>query len=97
MLNYILLVQNIRPRFLTTLGLFISHALIVSGIGRVLDSRPKGRGFEPHRRQCVVSLSKTHLSLLSTGYTQEEPPRNIFNNFDWDVKNQIKGTNKANH
>ena len=26
--------------------------------GRVLDSRPKGRGFEPHRRHCAVSLSK---------------------------------------
>ena len=26
--------------------------------GRVLDSRPKSRGFEPHRRHCVVSLSK---------------------------------------
>ena len=26
--------------------------------GRVLDSRPKGRGFEPHRRHCVVSLGK---------------------------------------
>ena len=26
--------------------------------GRVLDSRPMGRGFEPHRRHCVVSLSK---------------------------------------
>ena len=26
--------------------------------GRVLDSRPRGRGFEPHRRHCVVSLSK---------------------------------------
>ena len=26
--------------------------------GRVLDSRPKGRAFEPHRRHCVVSLSK---------------------------------------
>ena len=26
--------------------------------GRVLDSRPKGRGFESHRRHCVVSLSK---------------------------------------
>ena len=22
--------------------------------GRVLDSRPKGSGFEPHRRHCVV-------------------------------------------
>ena len=26
--------------------------------GRVLDSRLKGRGFEPHRRHCIVSLSK---------------------------------------
>ena len=26
--------------------------------GRVLDSRPKGRGVEPHWRHCVVSLSK---------------------------------------
>ena len=24
----------------------------------MLDSRPKGRGFEPHRRHCLVSLSK---------------------------------------
>ena len=24
----------------------------------MLDSRPKDRGFEPHRRHCVVSLSK---------------------------------------
>ena len=28
--------------------------------GRVLDSRPSDRGFEPHRRHCVVSLSKKH-------------------------------------
>ena len=26
--------------------------------GRVLDSRPRGRGPERHRRHCVVSLSK---------------------------------------
>ena len=26
--------------------------------GTVLDSIPMGRGFEPHRRHCVVSLSK---------------------------------------
>ena len=26
--------------------------------GRVFDSRPRGRGFEPHRRHCLVSLSK---------------------------------------
>ena len=28
--------------------------------GRVLDSRPRGRRFEPHRRHCDVSLSKTN-------------------------------------
>ena len=27
-------------------------------IGRVLNSRPRGRGFKPHRWHCVVSLSK---------------------------------------
>ena len=33
--------------------------------GRVLDSRLKGRGFEPHPRHCVVSLSKNiNLSLV---------------------------------
>ena len=26
--------------------------------GRVLDSRPRGRGLEPHWRHCVLSLSK---------------------------------------
>ena len=26
--------------------------------GRMLDSRPRGREFEPHRRHCIVSLSK---------------------------------------
>ena len=30
--------------------------------GRVLDSRSRGRGFEHHRRHCVVSLSKKHVS-----------------------------------
>ena len=38
------------------------HACIqvqkLSGI--VLDSRPRGRGFEPHSRHCIVSLNKTH-------------------------------------
>ena len=29
--------------------------------GRVIDTRPKGCGFQPHQHHCVVSLSKTHL------------------------------------
>ena len=40
---------------------FLSHPNIKGAqwlSGRVLDSGPKGRGFEPHRRDCVVSLSK---------------------------------------
>ena len=46
----IILKTNIMRR------LFIEGAQWLSG--RVLDLRPKGRGFEPHRRPCVVSLSK---------------------------------------
>ena len=61
--------------------------------GRVLDWRPKGRGFETHRRHCVVSLSKTQLSLLSIGSTQEDPSRRNWKIVDWDVKNKIKQTN----
>ena len=51
---------------------------------------PRGRRFEPHRRHCVVSLSKTHLSLLSTGSTQEDPSRHNCKIVDLDVKTQIK-------
>ena len=32
--------------------------------GRVLDSRPRGHRFEPHQCHCIVSLSRTHLSLV---------------------------------
>ena len=35
--------------------------------GRVLDSRLRGCGFEPHQRHCVVSLSKTLYPLLISG------------------------------
>ena len=31
-----------------------------------------GCGFEPHRGHSVVSLSKTHYSLLNTGSTEED-------------------------
>ena len=40
--------------------------------GRVLDSRPKGLGFQPHGFTALWSLSKTHLFQLSTGSTQED-------------------------
>ena len=32
--------------------------------GRVLVSRSRGCWFEPQRRHCVVSVSKTHYSVL---------------------------------
>ena len=41
---------------------WLSDTLTSSGVqglsGRVLDSRPRGRGFEPHRRHCVVVLDQ---------------------------------------
>ena len=40
----------------------------------MLDSRPRGRGFEPHRSHCVVSLSKNINLKLSTDSTQEARP-----------------------
>ena len=43
----------------------------LSGTCGVLDSRPRVRGFERH---CVVSLSKIHLSLLSTGSPRKNLP-----------------------
>ena len=58
----------------------------------VFESRPRGRGFEPHMRQCVVSLSNTHLSLLSTGSTQENPSRHNRKIVYWGVKSQINQT-----
>ena len=39
--------------------------------------KTEGHGVESHWHHCVVSLSKTHLSLLSTGSTQEDSPRHI--------------------
>ena len=38
--------------------------------GRVLDSRQKGRGFEPHLCHCVVVLEQ---DTLITGLTHEDP------------------------
>ena len=54
-------------------GPFYGHERLFMGVGAqwisgiVLNSRPKGRGFELQRRHCVVSLINAHLSLLSTG------------------------------
>ena len=46
--------EDVRP----TIS-FLASMNSMERSGRVLDSRPKGRRFEPHWRHCVVSLSKT--------------------------------------
>ena len=59
--------------------------------GRVLDSRPRCHGFEPHRRHCIVSLSKNinpSLELVQPKKTHPCLTERLF----WDVKNQIKQT-----
>ena len=58
--------------------------------GRILDT--KDCGFEAHRRHCVVSLSKTHLALLSTGSAQGDLSQHNWKIVDMDVKKQIKQT-----
>ena len=54
----------------------------------------RGCGFELHWRHSVVSLSKTLYPQLSTGSTQKEPIPTWLKIVNWDVKNQIKQTNK---
>ena len=51
--------KDINQPFIWT-GWFIANLLFRERSSRVLDSRPRGRKFEPHWLHCVVSLSKTH-------------------------------------
>ena len=41
--------------------------------GRVLDSRPRGRGFEPHRRHCVVVLEQDTFILAYSWFSPGRP------------------------
>ena len=66
---------------------WLSELLLSS---RVLDSIQRGCGFKPHRGHCVVSLSKTHWSLLRTGSTQEDPSQHNWKTVNLDVNNQTK-------
>ena len=53
---------KVRPYLFLMLINLIAPALMVPNRTvipcRVLDSKPKGRGFEPHRRLCVVVLEQ---------------------------------------
>ena len=41
--------------------------------GRVLDSRPRGRGFEPHQRHCVVVLEQDTFILAKYWFNPGRP------------------------
>ena len=56
-----------------------SGSLVRENSGSVEDCLARDRGFEPHPRHCVVSLSKTHLSMLSTGSTQQDITEKLLN------------------
>ena len=60
---------------------YVSIIFLIKGVcwehsGSVVENLTQDRGATAsslNRLHCVVSLSKTHLSLLSTGSTQEDP------------------------
>ena len=62
--------------------------------GRALDSRPKSRGFEPHRRHCVVSLSKNINPSLVLVQPRKTRPF-ITERLLMGQKNQIKQTKQT--
>ena len=49
---------HVRSSIYTFTSWFLFHNGMGERSGRVLDSRPKGSGFEPHRRHCVVVLEQ---------------------------------------
>ena len=65
--------------------------------GRVQDSGTRGRGVRPLPGRRVVSLSKTHLLLKSTGNTQEAmvPSRHDWKIIYWDVKLKLNKTKQV--
>ena len=46
----------------------------------------------PHRRHCIVFLSKTLYPPLSTGSNQDDPSHHDRKTVDWDVKDESKQT-----
>ena len=55
LINYSRNLKNQKHRWKLQVGIELGAQWLS---GRALDSRPKGCGFDPHRRHCVVSLSK---------------------------------------
>ena len=58
---------------------FVEKYMVCRGLSyRVLGLRRMGCGFEPHQRHCILSLSKTHESILSTGKELKQTKINIW-------------------
>ena len=51
-----------------------SGSAVVQCYSRMLDSRPRGCGLEPHRHHCVVSLSKNINHSLVLVQPRKTPP-----------------------
>ena len=91
--------------FLCLIWLFVSQSKTFqlcqngsSWVERVLDLRPRCRRFGLYWRYCGLSLSKTHLALLSTGSTHKDLFRHNWKIVDWDTNNQTKQTkSKSNN
>ena len=58
--------------------------------GRVLDWRPKGHEFEPHRCHCVVVLERDTFILALYWFNPGRTVPVELKDCWWDVKNQIK-------
>ena len=59
--KYIYIVSNtVRFCHFSVMGsVYLIHCMGAQWLsGRVLESKPKGRGFEPHRRHCVLVLEQ---------------------------------------
>ena len=63
---------KVSEYYLYPISRYLLHLLSALSSAYVLKAYIT-HGFEPHRHHCVFSLSKIHLSLLSTGSTQEDP------------------------
>ena len=62
--------------------------------GRVLDSRSKGFGFEPHQTHCVVSWAR-HFILRLVLVNPKRPVQHDWKIVDWDIRNLIKDQDQA--
>ena len=66
------LVPHYQPCLLVCC-LTIGHVIVQWLSGRVLDSRPRGQGFEPHQHHCVVVLEQDTFILAKYWFNTGRP------------------------